>query len=300
MAWTKRILLFIVTNVAVILLVSLILSVFNVAPYLTGTGLDYQSLLVYAALFGFAGSLFSLFTSKWMAKRAFGIEIITEPRTDDERFIAQAVAGLAQRASIGMPEIGIYDSPEANAFATGWNKNNALVAVSTGLLANMSRDEVEGVLGHEVSHVANGDMVTLTLIQGVVNTFVIFFARIAAHAVQVFMSRNNDEGGNVGGVAYHLIAMLFEVVFGIFASMVVMAFSRHREYRADAGSASLLGGREKMIAALAKLQMMQGALVDPRGAAFSAMKISDKQSFLALFSSHPPLEKRIEALKRAG
>ncbi len=300
MAWTKRIILFIATNVAVILLVSVILSVFNVAPYLSGTGIDHQGLLIYAAIFGFAGSFFSLFTSKWMAKQAFGISLITEPRTDDERFLVQAVAGLAQRASIGMPEVGIYDSAEANAFATGWNRNNALVAVSTGLLANMTRDEVEGVLGHEVSHVANGDMVTLTLIQGVVNTFVIFFARIAAHAVQMFLSRNSDEGANTGGIAYHLTAMVFEIIFGIFASMIVMAFSRYREFRADAGSASLLGGREKMIAALSKLRVMQDTLVDPRGTAFSAMKISDKGSFLALFSSHPPLEKRIEALRKAA
>ncbi|MBP9749994.1 MAG: protease HtpX [Candidatus Pacebacteria bacterium] len=298
MAWTKRIILFVVTNIAVILLVSLILSIFNVAPYLSGSGLDYTSLLIYAALFGFAGSFISLFTSKWMAKRAFSIEIITEPRTDDERFVRDTVAGLAQRASIGVPEVGIYDSPEANAFATGWNKNNALVAVSTGLLANMTRDEAEGVLGHEVSHVANGDMVTLTLIQGVVNTFVIFFARIAAHVVQTFMSRDNEEGAAVGGFAYHMIAMLFEIVFGIFASMLVMAFSRHREYRADAGSASLLG-REKMISALTKLRALQETLVDPRGTAFNAMKISDKPSFLSLFSSHPPLEKRIEALKNS-
>lgn len=297
MTWTKRILIFLLTNIAVIAVASVMLSIFNVAPYLDGTGLNYQSLLVFAAIFGFSGSLVSLLISKWMAKRAFGIQLITEPRNDQERFVRNTIDHLARKASIGMPEVGIYTSSEANAFATGWNKNNALVAVSTGLLEHMTRDEVEGVLGHEISHVANGDMVTLALIQGVVNTFVIFFARIAAYGAQMFISRDS-EGDGVGMLAYHITAIVFEILFGILASIIVMAFSRQREFRADKGSAQLLG-REKMIAALERLATLKETLIDPRGKAFSAMKISDKPSpVLALFSSHPPIKERIEALKQ--
>jgi len=298
MTWSKRILIFLVTNIAVIAVASVMLSVFNVAPYLDGTGLNYQSLLVFASIFGFSGSIISLLISKWMAKRAFGIQLITEPQSDQERFVRDTIEHLARNASIGMPEIGIYNSPEANAFATGWNRNNALVAVSTGLLQNMTRDEVEGVLGHEISHIANGDMVTLALIQGVVNTFVIFFARIAAYGVQLFLSRD-EEGDGIGMLAYHITAIVFEILFGILASTIVMAFSRHREFRADRGSAQLLG-REKMVAALERLQSLKETLVDPRGKAFSAMKISDKpSSVMALFSSHPPLKDRISALKES-
>jgi heat shock protein HtpX len=294
MKWTKRIGFFLLTNIAVIAVVSIILSVFNVAPYLTDSGLDYSSLLIFSALFGFTGSLISLFISKWMAKRAFGVQVITSAQSDEEHFLYSTIQRLSERAGIGMPEVGIYDSPEANAFATGWNKNKALVAVSTGLMHNMTRDEVEGVLGHEISHIANGDMVTLALIQGVVNTFVIFFARIVAYAVQTFINRG-EEGG-IGTLAYHITAIIFEIFFGILASLIVMAFSRHREYRADAGSATLLG-KEKMILALEKLARLQETLVDPRGKAFSAMKISDRPSMLALFSSHPPLTNRINALR---
>jgi len=298
MAIGKRILFFLLTNIAVIALVSVVLSVFNVAPYLTGTGLDYNSLLIFSALFGFAGAFVSLFISKWMAKHAFGVKVFDRPESPAERLVFETVERLAHTLNIGMPEVGIYDSPEANAFATGWNKNNALVAVSTGLAQNMTKEELEGVLGHEMSHVANGDMVTLTLIQGVVNTFVIFFARIAAYGVQTFLSRDGD-GEGVGMLAYHVTAIVFEILFGIFASMIVAAFSRHREFRADAGSARLLG-QEKMIAALKRLQTLQETLVDPRGKAFATMKISDRpSSFLKLFSSHPPLAERITALERA-
>lgn len=299
MTLSKRIFFFLLTNVAVIAVASVMLSLFNVAPYLSGTGLNYQSLLVFAAIFGFSGSIVSLLISKWMAKHAFGIRIIDTPTNDHERFVRDTIEHLARKASIGMPEVGIYDSPEANAFATGASKHNALVAVSTGLLHEMSRDEVEGVLGHEISHIANGDMVTMALIQGVVNTFVIFFARIAAYGVQMFLSRD-DEGEGIGMLAYHLTAIVFEILFGILASIIVMAFSRQREFRADRGSAQLLG-REKMIAALTRLQSLKETLVDPRGKAFNAMKISDKPSpILALFSSHPPLALRIEALKRSA
>jgi heat shock protein HtpX len=299
MKWPKRIILFLATNIAVIAIASVTLSVFQVAPYLSEAGLNLQSLLIFAAVFGFAGSLFSLFISKWMAKQAFGVRIVTNPTSQREQFVYDTVARIAQQANIRMPEVGVYDSPEANAFATGWNKNSALVAVSTGLLDEMNPEEVEGVLGHEIAHIANGDMVTLALIQGVVNTFVIFFARIAAYGVQVFFARDSEEGAAIGGMAYYVVAFVFEIVFGIIASMIVMAFSRHREYRADAGSARFLGA-ERMVLALQRLQALQGRAVDPRGEAFRAMKISDKGAFLGLFSSHPPLEKRIAALRASA
>jgi len=297
MSWMKRISLFLLTNIAVIALVSLVLSVFNVAPYLSSSGLNYTSLLIFSALFGFSGAFVSLFLSKWMAKRAFSIQMIDQPKTEEEQFLFSTVSRLAQQSSLRVPEIGIYNSPEANAFATGWNKNKALVAVSSGLLSTLSHDEVEGVLGHEISHIANGDMVTLTLIQGVVNTFVIFFARIAAYGVQTFLSRD-EEGEGMSSIAYYITAMVFEVLFGIFASIIVMSFSRHREFRADAGSAHLLG-KERMIKALEKLDLLKDSVKgETRGKAFAAMKISDKPSpFFALFSSHPPLKKRIEVLR---
>jgi len=294
----KRIFLFLAANIAIIAVISTILSIFNVQPYLTPYGLDYQSLLIYSAIVGFAGSFVSLFISKWMAKHAYGIEILTTPRTSEERFLVETIRGLAQKAGIGVPEIGIYESPEPNAFATGWNRNNALVATSTGLLEAMTHEEVEGVLGHEIAHIANGDMVTMTLLQGVVNTFVIFFARIAAYAVQAFLNRGRDNE-NIGGIAYYLTSIVFEIFFGILASTLVMWFSRHREFRADAGSAQFFGSPTKMISALEKLQRLQNRPVDERGKQFATMKISDRPShFAAIFSSHPPLEKRIEALKK--
>lgn len=295
MKWFKRIFFFLLTNIAVIAVVSVTFSVFNIAPYLSEAGLNYQSLLVFAALIGFSGSIISLLLSKWMAKNAFGVQVIVQPRTEDEQFLFQTVQRLATQLQISMPEVGVYESPEANAFATGWNKNSALVAVSTGLMHSMSLDELEGVIGHEMAHVANGDMVTLTLIQGVVNTFVIFFARIAAYAVQTFLSRDNEDG--IGTLAYHLTAIVFEIFFGVLASLIVMYFSRYREFRADAGSANLVG-RERMTAALQKLQVLSQTLVDSRGKAFATMKIADKPSrFMALFSSHPPIEERIAALQ---
>ncbi|QQS61387.1 MAG: protease HtpX [Candidatus Moraniibacteriota bacterium] len=293
----QRIFFFLLTNIAVIAVASLLLSIFNIAPYLSASGINYQSLLIFSAVFGFSGSIISLLISKWMAKNAFGIKIIQQAKTPEEQFIFQTVQTLARQSSLGMPEVGIYDSPEANAFATGWNRNHALVAVSTGLLNGMEKDEIEAVLGHEIAHIANGDMVTLTLIQGVVNTFVIFFARIAAYAVQVFFSKDNEEEG-ISTLAYSLTSIVFEILFGILASMIVMAFSRHREFRADSGSAKFLG-KEKMIKALQKLETLQDRLIDPRGKSFATMKISDKPSgFLSFFSSHPPLKDRIEALKK--
>lgn len=293
----KRIVLFLLTNLAVLLVISFLLSIFHVQPYLSAYGLDYQSLLIYAAIVGFSGSIISLFLSKFMAKTAYNVQVITEPRNNIEGFLFTIIESLAREMRINMPEVGIYDSPEPNAFATGWNKHNALVCVSTGLLNDMKQDELEAVLGHEMSHVANGDMVTLTLIQGVVNTFVIFFARIAAFVVTQFLRRNNDEESAGGGFVYYTVAMIFELLFGILATMIVMWFSRYREYRADAGSARYVG-KYKMIRALQRLQQYINGPVDDRAPALNAFKISDRKGFIALFSSHPPLEDRIAALEK--
>ncbi|WP_131794941.1 protease HtpX [Fluoribacter gormanii] len=293
----KRIALFLATNLAILLVISLILSLFNISPYLTQYGLNYKALLIYAAIVGFTGSFISLFISKWMAIHAFNVQLIERPTTEAESWLMNEVSNLAKKRNIGMPDVGIYDSPEPNAFATGWNKNNALVAVSTGLLNAMQKDEVQAVLGHEISHVANGDMVTLTLIQGVVNTFVIFFARIAAFLVMQFFRRGSDEEIQ-GGFVYYGVALIFELLFGILASLIVMWFSRYREFRADRGSAQYVG-KDKMIKALQRLQqLMDQTPTDDRAPAFNTMKISSHGSWLALFSSHPPLEKRIEALQK--
>lgn len=293
----KRIFLFLLTNLAVLVVISFLLSIFNVRPYLSAYGLDYQSLLIYAAIVGFSGAIISLFLAKFMAKTAYGVKIITEPRNNIEGLLFSTIESLAREMRISMPEIGIYDSPEPNAFATGWNKNSALVCVSTGLLNDMKQDEVEAVLGHEMSHVANGDMVTLALIQGVVNTFVIFFARIAAFVVMQFFRRNSDEESTPNNFVYYAVAMLFELLFGILATMIVMWFSRYREYRADAGSAKYVG-KYKMIRALQRLQEYVNAPIDNRAPALNAFKISDRKGFIALFSSHPPLEDRIAALEK--
>lgn len=292
----KRLGLFLATNLAVILLVSIILRLFNVDPYLNAYGLNYQSLLVFAAIIGFTGSFVSLFLSKWMAKHAYNIHIINHPTTRNEKWLYLRVKVLAKRFNIGMPEVGIYESPEPNAFATGWNRNNALMAVSTGLMQTMDEEELEGVIGHELAHIANGDMVTMTLIQGVVNTFVIFFARIAAFFVSQFFRGNDEEESPITGFAYYGIVIIFEILFGILASIIVMWFSRRREFRADLGSATKLGS-VRMLKALQKLKRLSEAPVDPRGKAFATMKISGHSTFSALFASHPPLERRIASLQ---
>lgn len=293
----SRILLFVGTNLAVIALLSFIMRVFGIEPYLTENGLNLTSLLIFSAVLGFAGSFISLLLSKFMAKMSYGVQIIQQPSNEQERFLYSVVQQLSERLNIKMPEIGIYHSPEPNAFATGATRDGALVAVSSGLLETMTRDEVEGVLGHEMAHVANGDMVTMTLLQGILNTFVIFFARIAAHLVASAMKGQNSRDEGVNPFVYHGIAMVFEVVFGILASMIVMAFSRHREFKADAHAAQTVGAH-KMTAALQKLLQMQNRAFDPRGGALNTMKIScQKSKFMALFSSHPPLSKRIEALQ---
>ncbi|MDP2713377.1 protease HtpX [Rheinheimera sp.] len=283
----KRIFLFLATNLAVILVLSIVLNI--VFSFL---GVDRSSiggLLVFAAVFGFGGSFISLAMSKWMAKRSTGAVVIEQPRNATEQWLMTTVARQAKAAGIGMPEVAVYDSPEMNAFATGMNRNDALVAVSTGLLRNMREDEVEAVLAHEVSHIANGDMVTLTLIQGVVNTFVIFLARLIAG-----MLNNNSNNNQGGGIAYFATVIVLEMVFGVLASIIVMWFSRQREYRADAGAAKLEGGPNKMIAALERLKHNHESRLEGSMMAFGIAGGAAKSE---LFLSHPPLEKRIAALR---
>lgn len=283
----NRVFLFLATNLAVLALVSIVMSVLGVNPN------QFGGLLVMAALFGFGGSIVSLLLSKWMAKRSTGAQVIAQPRNEAEQWLLSTVRRQAEAAGIGMPEVAIYDAPEINAFATGANRNNALVAVSTGLLRAMNRDEAEAVLAHEVSHVANGDMVTMALLQGVLNTFVIVLARVVGRVVDGAISGNRDS--DAPGFGYYIIVFVLEMVFGLFASMIAMWFSRHREYRADAGGASL-AGRHKMIAALERLAQTHGASTLPKQVA--AFGISGGMS--GLLRSHPPLEDRIAALRQAG
>ena len=285
----KRITLFLLTNLAVLALVSVVMSVLGVNPSTFG------GLLVFAALFGFGGSLISLAMSKWTAKRFSGAQVITQPRNEVERWLVETVRGQAQAAGIGMPEVAVYDAPEINAFATGANRNNALVAVSTGLLRSMDRDEAEAVLAHEVAHVANGDMVTMALLQGVLNTFVIVLARVVGRVVDGYLSGGRDNGG---GLAYFAIVFVLDMIFGLFASMIAMWFSRHREFRADAGGAAL-AGRHKMIAALERLAQNQGANTLPKQIAAFGISGSPGFGLRRLLMSHPPLEERIAALRSA-
>jgi heat shock protein HtpX len=252
-------------------------------------GINFNALLLMSAVMGFAGSLISLFLSKWSAKRMVGAQVITNPIDPTERWLMETVHKQAQAAEIGMPEVAIYEAPDVNAFATGWNRNNALVAVSTGLLHNMSRDEVEAVLAHEISHVANGDMITLALIQGVVNTFVIFFSRIIGHLVDRLVFKTERENGP----AFWVTSIIAQMLLGILASMIVMWFSRQREFRADAGGANL-AGRNKMIAALEKLKINHEQATLPEQMA--AFGIAGGGGFAKLFSTHPSLDERIEAL----
>ncbi|MCB1935201.1 MAG: protease HtpX [Nitrosomonas sp.] len=292
----KRVFLFLATNLAIIVVLSITLRLLGFERILDeqGTGLNMNSLLLFAAVFGFGGSLMSLAMSKWTAKRFTGAQVIEMPRNAQEHWLVTTVQRQAQQAGIGMPEVAIYHAPDVNAFATGMSKNDALVAVSTGLLNAMTEDEAEAVLAHEVSHIANGDMVTLALIQGVVNTFVIFLSRVIGHMVDRVIFKN--EHGH--GPAFWITAIVAELVLGILASIIVMWFSRQREFRADAGGASL-AGRDKMIAALQRLQMSvnQPHLPDQ----LSAFGISGgiSSGLKSLFMSHPPLEERIAALREA-
>jgi heat shock protein HtpX len=291
----KRIFLFLVTNIAVLLVLSVTLRLLGVDRILDaqGTGLDYNALLIMAGVIGFGGSFISLLMSKWMAKMATGAHVIEVPSNNTERWLVDTVQRQAQRAGIGMPEVAVYDAPEINAFATGWNKDAALVAVSSGLLNNMSQDEAEAVLGHEVTHVSNGDMVTLALIQGVVNTFVIFFSRIIGYVVDRVVFK--VERGQ--GPAFWITSIIAQLVLGVLASMIVMWFSRRREFRADAGGANL-AGRSKMIAALERLQLNYGQppQLPDQVKAFGISGVTG-WGMKRLFMSHPPLEERIAALR---
>ncbi len=290
----KRILLFLATNIAVLVVLSIVLRLLGVDRIEQGTGLNMVNLLIFAAVFGFGGSFISLAMSKWMAKRMMGAEVITNPRSSTEIWLVETVKKLAMSANIGMPEVAIFDSPSPNAFATGMNKNKALVAVSSGLLNTMNKDEVEAVIGHEISHVTNGDMITLSLIQGVVNTFVIFFSRIVGNFVDRVILKNEEEGHGIG---FFITTIVAQIVFGVLASIIVMWFSRKREFIADAGGAKL-AGTQNMINAL---EALKRGVAQPLPEQMAAFGISGKPSghgLKLLFMSHPPLDDRIEALKK--
>ena len=289
----KRILLFVVTNLAVMLVLGLAASLLGVNRFLTANGLNLGALLGFAALMGFGGAIISLLMSKPMAKWTTGAKIINDSTDPTHRWIVGTVQTFSQKAGIGMPEVAIYDG-EPNAFATGAFKNSALVAVSTGLLHSMNRDEVEAVIGHEVAHVANGDMVTMTLIQGVMNTFVVFLSRVIGYFVDKVVLRNNNDGPGIG---YYVTTIVLDIVLGVLAAVIVAWFSRQREYRADAGAAALMGRKQPMINALARLGGLEPGEL-PKSVA--NMGISSKPSgLMALFSSHPPIEDRIRVLQQS-
>lgn len=288
-----RIVLFLATNLAIILVLSITTSIFGLNRWMTEQGIDYTSLLIFALIVGFTGSIISLLLSKPMAKMSTGARVIDpqNPANRQEAWLVETVAQFAQRAGIGMPEVAIYEGAP-NAFATGAFKNDALVAVSTGLLQSMNEEEVAAVLGHEIAHVANGDMVTMTLIQGVVNTFVIFLARIVGFFIDRAVFKNDREGTGPG---YFITVIVLELVFGLFASMIVAWFSRQREFRADAGSSHLMGTPSSMIKALQRLQQMQDGEL-PKN--IQALGISNRSKVASLFATHPPLEVRIQALAK--
>lgn len=289
----KRIFLFLLTNIAVMVVLSVTMNILGVGRYLTSQGLDLTQLLVFSALVGFTGSFISLLMSKWMAKQSTGAHVINPqaPGNAREAWLVDTVHQLADRAGIGHPEVAIYEGPP-NAFATGAFKNDALVAVSTGLLQSMTEEEVAAVLGHEVAHIANGDMITLTLIQGVVNTFVVFLSRVVGYFVDRVVLKNEREVG----IGYYASVIVCEIVFGLLASIIVAWFSRQREYRADAGAAKLMGAREPMVKALARLGGLDAGEL-PKS--FEASGISGGAGIAALFSTHPPIEDRIRALRSA-
>jgi heat shock protein HtpX len=292
----KRIFLFVLTNILVMTTVAIVTSVLGVNHYVTEAGFNYSALLIFCLIWGFVGSGISLLMSKFMAKQMMGVQIIDERGQYAD--LVRRVHTMARAAGINtMPEVGIYQSPEVNAFATGPSKNNSLVAVSTGLLNQMNTDEVDGVLAHEVAHIANGDMVTMALVQGVVNAFVMFFARIAALALQnVLNGDRNDNRSATSGLSYHLSVMVFQIAFSFLGMFVVAYFSRLREFRADKGGAQF-AGRHKMVAALKRLQQKVD-LVDDSQENFKAFKISSKKGLMNFLSTHPPLEDRIAALER--
>ncbi len=288
----KRVILLIVTNLAVMLVLGIVASLLGVNQFLTANGLNLSALLGFAMVIGFGGAFISLLMSKWMAKMSTGAQVIDQPQNADEAWLLDTVKNLSQRAGLEMPEVAIYEG-EPNAFATGAFRNSALVAVSTGLLQGMTREEVEAVLAHEVAHIQNGDMVTLTLVQGVLNTFVVFLSRVIGYAVDSAL-RKNDEENTGPGMAYYITSIVLDLVLGIAASVVVAWFSRQREFRADAGAAELMGRKQPMINALARLQHMQSEGLPPT---LQAMGITGGLG--KMFSSHPPLEERISALQNS-
>lgn len=286
----KRIILFLATNLAIMVVLGIVVSLTGANRFMGPAGLDLPTLLMFSAIMGFGGSFISLFMSKFIAKWSTGARVITQPQDATERWLVETVQRFASKANLTMPEVAIYDG-EPNAFATGASRNSSLVAVSTGLLQTMSRQEAEAVIAHEVAHIANGDMVTLTLIQGVVNTFVFFLARVVGYLVDSFLRRGSDSSGP--GIGYMVTVLVCDIVFGILASVIVMYFSRQREFRADAGAAQLMGTPQHMMAALRRLGgMAPGAL--PQNVATAG--ITGRPGWMALFSSHPPLEERIAAL----
>jgi heat shock protein HtpX len=289
----KRVLLFIVTNLAVMLVLGTVASLLGVNRFLTANGLNLGALLGFAAVMGFGGAFISLLMSKPMAKWSTGAQVINDSSHPTHQWVVRTVAQFSQRAGIGMPEVAIYDG-EPNAFATGAFKNSALVAVSTGLLQSMDREEVEAVIGHEVAHIANGDMVTLTLIQGVMNTFVVFLSRVIGYFVDRVVLKNDREGPGIG---YIVTTIVLDILLGVLAAVIVAWFSRQREFRADAGAATLMGRRQPMIKALARLGGLQPGELPQ---SIQAMGISGKGGIMAWFSSHPPIEDRIRALQQAG
>lgn len=290
----KRVLLFMATNIAVLAVISVVMRVFGFDHYMTQNGLDYRALAVFSILWGSVGSFISLAMSKWMAKKSMGVHVIEQPRNPDEQWLVDTVKRQAQDAGIGMPEVGIFNSPSPNAFATGMKKNDALVAVSTGLLQTMKRNEVEAVLGHEVAHVANGDMVTMALIQGILNAFVIFFSRIIGYAIAAASRDSRGGGYTMGSFIGTLIA---QIILGFLAAIIINSFSRWREFHADEGG-SRLAGNQNMIDALKALQ--RSSRTEPLEGEFAAFGISNgsKAKLAKLFSTHPPLEERIAALEK--
>jgi heat shock protein HtpX len=288
----KRILLLVLTNVLVVVVLGIVASLLGVNRYLTSNGLNLGLLLGYALVIGFGGAFISLLISKPMAKWSSGVQVIAQPQNADEAWIMETVRKFSDKAGIGMPEVGIFEG-EPNAFATGAFKNSALVAVSTGLLAGMTREEVEAVIGHEVAHIANGDMVTMTLIQGVMNTFVVFLSRVIGYAVDSFL-RKNDEENSGPGIGYYITTIVLDIVLGFAAAMVVAWFSRQREFRADAGAAALMGRKQPMVNALARLGGMTPGELPKSVAAFGIAG-----GIGQLFSTHPPIEERIAALQSA-
>jgi heat shock protein HtpX len=287
----KRILLFLGTNLAIVLVLSVTMRILGVEPYLNANGLNLTSLLIFAAVMGFGGSFISLAISKWMAKKSMGVKVIESPATANEQWLVDTVRRYSEEAGIGMPEVGVFQSPDVNAFATGMSKNSSLVAVSSGLLQQMTREEAEAVIGHEVAHIANGDMVTLALIQGVINTFVMFLSRVIGYVVDkvIFKTENGT------GPAFFVSMIIAELVLGVLASIIVMWFSRQREFRADRGGAHL-AGRQNMIAALERLNSLHPAPLPDRMAAFG-ISGGGASGLKRLFLTHPPLNERIQALR---